>query len=305
MLGPVTLRVGLVGAGPWADMFHAPMLASGPRTSLTAVWARRPEAAEQLAVSYGAQPFTSYDEMLGACDAVAFAVPPPVQAHLAPRAARAGKHLLLEKPLAFTLEEAEAIAAAVDAAGVQSLLMLRNRFTAEGRAFVADTRAGGGIGALGRFVSGAALPGSPFATPWRMELGAMFDLAPHAIDLLDAALGPVIGISAAGDPLRWLGLTLEHEGGAVSQVALSITAPGEPAPFRIEARTQQGAVVFDGARSDDDAQVQEAITTAFAEAAETGTAHPLDVHRGVFLQHCMAEALAGLSARDPLSRGES
>ena len=273
-------------------MFHAPMLASGPRTSLAAVWARRPEAAEELAASYDAQPFSSYDELLGACDAVAFAVPPPVQAHLAPRAARAGKHLLLEKPLAFTLEEAESIAAAVDAAGVQSLLMLRNRFTAEGRAFVADTRAGGAIGALARFVSGAALPGSPFATPWRVELGAMFDLAPHAIDLLDAALGPVTGISAAGDPLRWLGLTLEHEGGAVSQVALSITTPGEPAPFRIEARTQRGAVIFDGDRSDDDADVQEAITTAFAEAVDSGVAHPLDVHRGVFLQRCMSEALA-------------
>ena len=301
----MTLRVGLVGAGPWADMFHAPMLAAGPRTSLAAVWARRPEAAEELAASYDAQPFSSYDDLLGACDAVAFAVPPPVQAQLAPRAARAGKHLLLEKPLAFTLEGAEGIAAAVDAAGVQSLLMLRNRFTAEGRAFVADARAGGAIGALARFVSGAALPGSPFATPWRVELGAMFDLAPHAIDLLDAALGPVTGLSAAGDPLRWLGLTLEHEGGAVSQVALSITAPGEPAPFRIEARTRQGVVVFDGAASDEDTGVQEAITTAFAEAADSGAPHPLDVHRGVFLQRCMSEALAGLPARDPLSHGES
>ena len=39
---------------------------------------------------------------------------------LAPRAAQAGKHLLLEKPLAFTLPEAEAIADAVDASGVQT-----------------------------------------------------------------------------------------------------------------------------------------------------------------------------------------
>ena len=305
MLGPVTLRVGLVGAGPWARMFHAPMLAAGPRTSLAAVWARRPEAAGELARSYDARQATSYDEMLDACDAVAFAVPPPVQAHLAPRAARAGKHLLLEKPLGFTLEEAEAIAAAVDAAGVQSLLMLRNRFTAEGRTFVAKAREGAAIGALASFVSGASLPGNPFATPWRVELGAMFDLAPHAIDLLDAALGPVVGITAVGDPLRWLGVTLAHQGGAVSQVALSITTPGDPAPFRIEARTDRGPVTFDGQKSDDDPDVQEAITTALAEAVATGTAHPLDVHRGVFLQRCMSEALAGLPARDPLSRGDA
>jgi predicted dehydrogenase len=305
MLGPVTLRVGLVGAGPWAGMFHAPMLAAGPRTMLAAVWARRPEAAEELAASYDAQHATSYDDLLAACDAVAFAVPPPVQARLAPRAARAGKHLLLEKPLAFTLEEAEAIAAAVDTAGVQSLLMLRNRFTTEGRAFVARAREGAAVGALASFVSGASLPGSPFATPWRVEQGAMFDLAPHAIDLLDAALGPVVGISAVGDPLRWLGMTLEHEGGAVSQVALSITTPGDPSPFWIEARTEHGSVAFDGQRSDDDGAVQEAITTALAEAVASGTSHPLDVHRGVFLQRLMSEALAGLATRDRLSRGDA
>ncbi len=295
----MTLRVGLVGAGPWAGLFHAPMLASGPETSLAAVWARRPEAAEQLATSYDAQHTASFDDLLAACDAVAFAVPPPVQAALAPRAAHAGKHLLLEKPLAFTLPEAEAIAEAVDASGVQSLVVLRNRFTAEGRAFVTKAQAARPLGALASFVSGAALPGSPFATPWRVELGAMFDLAPHAIDLLDAALGSVTDITAAGDPLRWLGLTLEHQGGAVSQVALSITAPGESAPFRIEARTDDGPVVFDGAKSDDDPGVQEAITSAFAQAVSSGVAHPLDVHRGVFLQRCMTTALADLPDPEP------
>ncbi len=293
----MTLRVGLVGAGPWAEMFHAPMLAMGSQTALSAVWARRPEAAEQLATTYGAQHAASFEDLLDACDAVAFAVPPPVQAELAPRAAAAGRHLLLEKPLAFTLPEAEAIADAVDAAGVQSLIVLRNRFTAEGRSFIERVQAGGARGALARFVSGAALPGSPFATPWRVELGAMFDLAPHAIDLLDAALGPVTRVTAVGDPVRWLGLTLEHEGGAVSQVALSITAPGESAPFRIEAATETGPVLFDGGRSDDDTGVQEAITSALAEAVASGAPHPLDVHRGVFLQRCMAEALAGLPSQ--------
>ena len=204
----------------------------------------------------------------------------------------------MEKPLGFTVPEAEAIADAVDAADVQSLVVLRNRFTAEGRAFVENAQAGRAMGAVATFVSGAALAGNPFATPWRVELGALFDLAPHAIDLLDAALGPVTGVTATGDPRRWLGLTLEHEGGAVSQTALSITAPGDLTPFRIEAGTEAGPVVFDGGRSDDDDGVQEAITTAFADAVDSGVAHPLDVHRGVFLQRCMATALADLAAPD-------
>ncbi|MEI2620256.1 MAG: Gfo/Idh/MocA family oxidoreductase [Candidatus Nanopelagicales bacterium] len=76
------VRVGLVGAGPWAGMFHAPMLAAGPETTLAVVYARRVEAARELAQRFGAHPTDDFDEFLGRCDAVAFAVPPDVQARL-------------------------------------------------------------------------------------------------------------------------------------------------------------------------------------------------------------------------------
>src|SRR5690606_24187086 len=49
--GADALTVGLVGAGPWASMFHAPAIAGGPETRLAAVWARRPEAAGELAAA--------------------------------------------------------------------------------------------------------------------------------------------------------------------------------------------------------------------------------------------------------------
>lgn len=48
------VEVGLVGAGPWARAMHARILAAGPETRLTAVWARRAEAAHETAVPYGA-----------------------------------------------------------------------------------------------------------------------------------------------------------------------------------------------------------------------------------------------------------
>ena len=98
----MSVRVGLVGAGPWAGMFHAPMLSADAGTTLAAVWSRRPEAAEQLATAHGATAASSFGDLLSRCDAVAFSVPPDVQAELAPTAALAGKHLILEKPLAFT-----------------------------------------------------------------------------------------------------------------------------------------------------------------------------------------------------------
>src|SRR5688500_3335471 len=104
------VAVGLVGAGPWAARMAGPVLAAGPQTRLAAGWSRRPEAAAQLAARLGTHAAGSYEELLDQCEAVAFAVPPDVQAALAPRAARAGKALLLEKPIALDLAGARALA---------------------------------------------------------------------------------------------------------------------------------------------------------------------------------------------------
>ena len=75
--------VGLIGAGPWARAMHARILAAGPETRLTAVWARRTEAAHEIAGTYGAATAGSPEELFDRCEAVAFAVPPAVQAELA------------------------------------------------------------------------------------------------------------------------------------------------------------------------------------------------------------------------------
>lgn len=77
------LAVALVGAGPWAEAVYAPMLAAGPETRLACVWSRRPQAARALAAAHGSEGVESFDALLERCDAVAFAVPPDVQAELA------------------------------------------------------------------------------------------------------------------------------------------------------------------------------------------------------------------------------
>jgi predicted dehydrogenase len=289
LAGSVSVRVGLVGAGPWAAMFHAPMLSAHAGTTLEAVWSRRPEAAEELAADHGAIAVASFEDLLTHCDAVAFAVPPDIQAELAVVAARAGKHLVLEKPLAFTLADAERLTDAVDEAGVQTVLMLRNRFTAVGQAFVETAQATPARGGVATFVTGAALEGSPFATPWRVARGALFDLGPHVLDLMDAAMGRIEHVEATGDPLRWLSVSTRHEGGAVGSAALSITTPGVLGTFRCEVFTEAGPVVFDGSESDKDTGVSEALTRAFARAVETGEAPLVDVHRGLHLQRLIAQ----------------
>ena len=121
------LRVGLVGGGPWARTVHAPGIVAHSGTELAGVWTRRPEAATELAAEFGARSYTDLEVLLDAVDAVAFAVPPQVQGRLALFAAAAGKHLICEKPLAGTVEDARAVVEAVERAGVHSTMVLTMR----------------------------------------------------------------------------------------------------------------------------------------------------------------------------------
>lgn len=284
------LRVGLVGAGPWATMFHAPMVAGAPGAELTTVWARRPEAAQALAERHGATVSTSYDDLLDTVDAVAFAVPPDVQATMATQAARAGKHLVLDKPLAFTLADAEQLAAAVDEAGVTSILLLRNRFEPEVDDLLTAVEGLRPRGVLARMLTGAALDGSDFATPWRIERGALYDIGPHTLDLVEAVLGPVVEVSGVGDPTRWSGVTTRHESGAVGHVSLSLTVPGDTGGFRFEVVHDGGTLVLPELGGHDEDDVPRAIMAAFLEGVRTGRSHPLDVHRGVVVQRMLHDA---------------
>ncbi|MFD1938105.1 MULTISPECIES: Gfo/Idh/MocA family protein [Nonomuraea] len=281
------LAVGLVGAGPWAEMAHAPMLARGPHTRLAGVWARRPEAAARL----GAPVYERIEELFDAVEAVAFCVPPAVQAELGVLAAKAGKALLLEKPLAADLDGARRLAAAVAEAGVPSQMLLTLRYSPQAREFLsrcAEVEAFGGHAAA---ISGTLSGGGPFATPWRLERGALLDVGPHVIDLLDAALGRVVGVRAHGDPLTWMGLLLDHEGGAVSEVSLSMSAVGDVPPMRVEVYGAAGGVQLP-AFDDDPLDV---VAEEFAATVRRGGGHPLDAARGLHLQEIIAEAESQLT----------
>ncbi|MFG1922886.1 Gfo/Idh/MocA family protein [Cryptosporangium sp. NPDC048952] len=281
----MTVRVGLVGAGPWATSFTGPLLAAGPGTTLAGVWARRPEAAAELGVPVAG----TFEELLETCDAVAFAVPPNVQASLAPQAAAAGKHLLLEKPIAFTIEDAERVAAAVDEAGVVTQLMLTNRWSPAVPAFVEKVRAAGPRVLRAEFVGSGALPGSFFATPWRQPEAALQDVGPHVFDLLEAAGGPATVVHArrAGAVTA---VTFEHESGAVSSAVLSIATPGAHGPLKCEAITDSGRIELADPGAEDPMALRSRIATSFAEAIASGTSPASDVHRGVLLQKLLTAA---------------
>ncbi|WP_268256804.1 Gfo/Idh/MocA family protein [Streptomyces sulfonofaciens] len=283
------LRVGLVGAGPWARTMHARIIAAGPETALTAVWARRTEAAEETARPYGAVVAASFEELLDRCEALAFAVPPAVQAQYAVRAAAAGKALLLEKPLGGDLASARRVADAVAANGVVSQLVLTKRYHPVTRAFLraaADTVV---TGARSCYLHGAFL-GGEFATSWRLEQGALLDLGPHLLDLLDAAIGPIAAIRATGDSRRWIELSCEHTNGAVSQASLSGAVRLADAQTRVELFGPGEPLVYDTAGMDHE-ECWPVLRREFAAAVRSGRPSPLDAARGLRLQELLEMAL--------------
>ncbi|WP_425508114.1 Gfo/Idh/MocA family protein [Streptomyces bathyalis] len=282
------VRVGLVGAGPWARTMHARMLAAGPETELAGVWARRPEAAADVAAPYGAATASSFAELLDMCEAVAFAVPPSVQAELAPSAARAGRALLLEKPLGLDLASARGLADAVADSGVVSQLVLSKRYHPRTREFLARARQLKVAGARSCYVHGAFLDGE-MATGWRLEHGALLDLGPHLLDLLDLAVGPIASVRAAGDSRRWIELTCEHQNGAVSQASLSGAVRLPRARTRVELYSEEEELVYDTAEFDQD-EGWAVLRREFAEAVREGRSRDVDARRGLRLQELLEQA---------------
>ncbi len=219
------LRFGLAGTGYWARITHAPALASTAGIELAAVWGRNVEAAAALAGSYHCAWYDNFDDFLASVDAVAFAIPPDIQAELAVRAARAGRHLLLEKPIATTEQAADGMARAVQDAGVASVVFFTARFQADVRAWLASVAEHRWSGGTAVWLGSALAERSPFNTPWRREKGGLWDLGPHLVSLLWASLGPVTAVTADAGTGDVTHLILHHKGGASSAVAVTLCAP--------------------------------------------------------------------------------
>ncbi len=219
------LKFGLAGTGYWARTTHAPALAAAEGIDFTAVWGRNHTAAASLAAQHRATAYTDIGAFLAGVDAVAFSVPPDVQAELAVRAAGAGKHLLLEKPIALSEAAAGELARAVDDAQVASVVFFTARFDPGVRAWLAGVAGQAGWTGGNAVWLGSALRGSsPFNTPWRQDKGGLWDVGPHAVSLLWACLGPVVSVTADAGPADVTYLVLHHRGGACSAVTLTLSA---------------------------------------------------------------------------------
>ncbi|MFI0538302.1 Gfo/Idh/MocA family protein [Streptomyces sp. WSLK1-3] len=291
------MRIGLLGTGPWARMAHAPALGAHPELDFAGVWGRRPEAAKELADEHGTRAYDDVDALFADVDAVAVALPPAVQAPLAARAARAGCHLLLDKPLATTVEQGRAVVDAARETGVSSVVFFTSRFLAETEAWIAEQ-----AGVEGWFTGRAEWLGSvftsdsPFAdSPWRQEKGALWDVGPHALSVLLPVLGEVGEVAAAAHgPGDTVHLVLRHTGGASSTLTLSLTAPPEAAGAGVELRGAGGVVRL----PESSEGVVPAVIRAADEllaAARTGRPHPCDAAFGLQVTEILVEAETLLS----------
>jgi predicted dehydrogenase len=294
------MRFGLLGTGPWAASAHGPALAAHPDVDLAGVWGRRPEAAAELAKALGpgVKAYADADELFADVDAVAIALPPHIQAPLAVRAARAGCHLLLDKPVATTVEGARAVADAAEAAGVASVVFFTLRFAAESAAWVEEQAA-----VEGWFTARADWFGSVFATgdspyaasPWRREKGALWDVGPHALSMLLPVLGDVTQVTAAPGPGDTVHLILRHAGGASSTAALSLTTPAPGSGATVEFRGAAGVSVLPD-RTEGVAEAFGRAVDALAEAVRTGRPHACDARFGLRVTELLASAEPGGAA---------
>ncbi|MFF8745944.1 Gfo/Idh/MocA family protein [Streptomyces californicus] len=289
------LRIGLLGTGPWARNTQAPALAAHPGVELSGVWGRRAEAADALATAHGTRAYTGeegIDALLEASDAVAFALPPDVQAPLAVRAARAGRHILMDKPVATTVEGARAVADAVAEAGVASIVFCTLRFAPETAAWIAEqTSLGGWFTARAQWLGSLYAEGSTSEyadSPWRREKGGLWDVGPHALSVLIPVLGDVERLTAAPGPADTTHLILRHSSGASSTVTLGLSAPRGAAGVEIEFRGEHGtasAPGWDGAET-----AFRGAVDALAETVRTGVPHACDARFGRHLTELLVAA---------------
>jgi predicted dehydrogenase len=294
------MKFGLVGTGPWAEMAHGPGLLAAEGVDLVGVWGRRPEATASIAARLGVTPYDDYSALLNEVDAVAFAVPPDIQSEMALAAAAAGKHLLLDKPIATDLAAANALVSAVETSTVASVVFFTDRFVDASRTWFDQVAATGPWrGGWLRWLSALQEPGNPFgASPWRQQRGALWDTGPHALSTLMTTLGPVTSLKAMAGEGDLVTLSLSHESGANSSIKLSQYAPPAAACFEV---TLWGANGFTEMPPRPESSIDAVLATAaeeLVEAALTGTPHEVGITYGARIVELIADAQSQIDAQE-------
>jgi scyllo-inositol 2-dehydrogenase (NADP+) len=259
------LRVALAGYGMAGAAFHAPLVGATGGLELTAVVTRDPRRRAELTARHpGAVAVDALTDALDRADLVVVASPNRFHAELAGAAIAAGKHVVVDKPLAVTAADARALAARADAAGVLLSAFHNRRWDDDFLTLRREVDAGR-LGTVLRVESRfdrwrpAIKEGA-----WREHGdpadggGLLLDLGSHLADQVVQLLGPVTGVYAELDARRPgaaveddVFLALAHAGGARSHLHAGVHAADGPPRFRVLG--DRGAFVSYGLDPQEDA----------------------------------------------------
>jgi len=211
------LRVGVVGTGAMGSN-HVRILAALPEVDLVGLYDQRPEVAAALAAEHGTESFASVEGLAAEIEAVVLAVPTYGHARLGAELLAAGCHLLVEKPMASSLDEADELLAA---AGDRVLAVGHVEF------FNPAVQALVALGGAVRYLEVQRL--SPF-TPRSLDVDVILDLMIHDLQILHALdPSPIAEIRASGievmsDKVDMVSARIALASGAVANLSASRVA---------------------------------------------------------------------------------
>jgi scyllo-inositol 2-dehydrogenase (NADP+) len=254
------IRTAVLGFGTSGRVFHAPLLAANPDFEVAAIVTSDPDRAAAAAAEYpGARIVPTAAELLADTadlDLVVVGTPNTTHAPIAHAAIDRGLHVVLDKPVAVTVAEAEGVVDAARTAGLTLSVFQNRRWDGD----FLTLRAAIDRGDLGevRQLDTAFDWFSPVLTSrWKDTAtpaeggGMLYDLGPHLIDQAIQLFGPVAEIHAELDTRRDGGgadddafATLQHESGVRTRLWASSIAPAPRQRFRAVGST--AVLSFDG-----------------------------------------------------------
>ncbi|MBR5587117.1 MAG: Gfo/Idh/MocA family oxidoreductase [Clostridia bacterium] len=255
------IKWGVIGCGGIADRRTLPGMMLAENAELIAVMDANPEAAEKVKEKYGAKyAFTTAAELLAVEEIEAVYIASPVAYHIdqATAAAKAKKHILLEKPLALTAEESEKVAQICKDNGVKlgaGLMMRFHTYHQMMKQLVDEGKLGEIVSMRGQLTCWYPdMPGN-----WRQQMatsggGALMDMGIHCIDLIQYISGLKVKEVASFAGTQVFDYEVEDggavimrmENGATAYVDANFNIPDDAAVCKLEIYGTQGSIFAEG-----------------------------------------------------------